>query len=360
MIDVAIAGGGPAGLAAAICAGKKNFFSLVLERSTGPADKACGEGLMPSGARELEKLGVHVEESQRFRGIRYLQDGLAVEARFRDGDGLGIRRTVLSRALADRARECGAEIRRATVQGVRQLADRVELTTDQGLVEARLLIAADGLHSPLRRAAGLEAPLPKKKIIFFSGGPRFGIRRHFEIEPWSDMVEVHWADRVEAYVTPVGPRSVNVAFLGEKGSDFNELLAHFPALRERLAGVPAASEIRGAGPLLQRVRALHSGRMVLLGDAAGYVDAITGQGLSLAFAGAALLFDKLPPRTDLARDLAPQLAAYGRDLRPRWLRYALPARALVALSGHPALRRAAIRSVAAIPGAFGALVRMVG
>ena len=355
MIDVAIAGGGPAGLAAAIRAGEKNFFSVVFERSEGPVDKACGEGLMPSGARELARLGVRIEEAQQFRGIRYVQDGLTLEARFRDGDGLGIRRTVLSGALANRARECGAEIRRATVQSIRQLDGRLELTTDQGLFEARLLVAADGLHSPLRRAAGLEAPPPKKKF-FFSGGPRYGIRRHFGIEPWSDMVEVHWADRVEAYVTPVGPRSVNVAFLGEKGSDFNDLLTRFPVLQQRLAGAPVESEIRGAGPLLQKVRALHAGRVVLLGDAAGYVDAITGQGLSLAFAGAALLFDRL----DLTSDLEPQLQAYERAVRPLWRRYALPAGALVALSRRPSLRRAAIRSVAAIPGAFGALVRMVG
>jgi flavin-dependent dehydrogenase len=372
--DVAIAGGGPAGLAAAIRAAQRGLRAIVLERSPGPIDKACGEGLMPSGARELELLGACVEPAQPFRGIRYLQEGTVVEAPFRGGTGLGIRRTVLSRALSERALALGAELRRATVQAGRAGPRSIEVATDAGPIEARLLIAADGLHSPLRRMAGLEMPGSRLQASGFRSGlrprapglgksentiaDRFGIRRHFAIAPWSDFVEVYWADGVEAYVTPVGPRSVNVAFLCGRGAAFEEHLDRFPTLRQRLQGAEPESEIRGAGPLLQRVRARHADRLALLGDAAGYVDAITGQGLSLAFAGAALLMDALPE--DLSRDLAPALRAYDRGLRSRWLRYAVPAHALLALSRRPALRSKAIRSVAALPGSFGALVQIVG
>lgn len=350
--DVAIAGGGPAGLAAAVRAAQKGLTAVVLERSDGPPDKACGEGLMPAGARELSRLGARVETAQPFFGIRYLQDEQVVEARFPKGaHGLGIRRTVLASALRLRAAELGAELRRATVQSARAGTQSIAIATDQGEVLARLLIAADGLHSPLRRAAGLDAPGP-------SAPPRFGIRRHYQRAPWSDLVEVHWSDGVEAYVTPVGPGSVNVAFLSGRGQGFDALLARFPALEKQLAGAPADSETRGAGPLLQRVRARRADRLALLGDAAGYVDAITGQGLSLAFAGAAILIDALP--RDLSQDLAPALSRYDRALRSRWLRYAIPARVLVALSRRPRLRRSALRSVAAVPGAFGALVNVVG
>ena len=350
--DLAIAGGGPAGLAAAIRAAQRGFTAVVLERSDGVPDKACGEGLMPAGARELALLGARVETAQPFRGIRYLQDEDAVEARFRGGQvGLGIRRTVLAGALRERAAELGAGLRRCAVQSARAGPQSIVVQTDAGEVEARLLVAADGLHSPLRRAAGLDAPGPPAP-------PRFGIRRHFELAPWSDLVEVHWSDGVEAYVTPVGPRSVNVAFLSGRGAGFDELLLRFPALRQQLAGARPDSETRGAGPLLQRVRARRADRLALLGDAAGYVDAITGQGLSLAFAGAALLVEALPQ--DLAQDLAPALLRYDHALRSRWLRYAIPAHALVALSRRPGLRRSAIRAVAALPGAFGALVQVVG
>ncbi len=356
--DLAIAGGGPAGLAAAIRAAQGGLRAVVLERSDGAPDKACGEGLMPAGVRELSLLGARVETAQPFRGIRYLQDDDVLEARFaKGGTGLGIRRTVLSRALRERALELGATLRHATVRSARAAAQSMVVATDAGEVEARLLVAADGLHSPLRRAAGLDV----EPAAAETGAPaptRFGIRRHFQIPPWTDLVEVYWSAGVEAYVTPVGPRSVNVAFLSGRGAGFDELLPRFPALEERLRGAQPDSETRGAGPLLQRVRARRGDRLALLGDAAGYVDAITGQGLSLAFAGAALLIEALPQ--DLSQDLAGPLLRYDRALRSRWLRYAVPAHALVALSRRPGLRRAALRSVAALPGAFGALVQVVG
>jgi flavin-dependent dehydrogenase len=355
--DIAIAGGGPAGLAVAIRAAQGGRKAVVLERGADAPDKACGEGLMPGGLRELEKLGalgrIAPGESRAFHGIRYLQeDGSSVEARFRRGNGLGIRRTALARALRERAQECGAEIRRAAVLEALAGPDAVEVRTDGGPLQARLLVAADGLHSPLRHAAGLSLEAPEQQ-------QRFGLRRHFAVEPWSDLVEVHWADGVEAYVTPVGPQLVNVAFLwGHKEAGFDALLAHFPALQERLAGAAAETEARGAGPLLQRVRARHAHRLALVGDAAGYVDAITGQGLSLAFAASSLLMGALPG--DLSQDLWPALARYDGSLRASWLRYAAPAHALVALSRKPGMRRKAIRALLRIPGAFGALVGIVG
>ena len=352
MIDVAVAGGGPAGLAAAIRSARRGFRTVLYERGEGAIDKACGEGLMPAGVRELQELRAMPAESAPFRGIRYLQEnGHVAEARFAAGEsGLGIRRTALAEALRRRAIECGAELRRGSVKAALASADRIVVHTDEGAVEARLLVAADGLHSPLRRAAGLDGPA--------SAAARYGIRRHFALQPWTDFVEVYWSAGVEAYVTPVSAGCVNVALLCDGGGRFEDLLARFPELQRKLGSAPAASETRGAGPLLQRARARHAQRLALVGDAAGYVDAITGQGLSLAFAAAAMLFERLPP--DLAADLQPALRRYDRDVGAKWRRYALPAHALVALSRRPALRRAAIRSAAALPGVFERLVRVVG
>jgi len=354
MYDVAIAGGGPAGLAAAIRSARRGFRTVLFERSSGVPDKACGEGLMPSGLGELHRLGVRVdaEHSAPFRGIRYIQeDGTVLEAPFRGAQGLGIRRTALAQALRERARVCGAELRQGSVSAAVSQERSIELHTDGSVLDARLAIAADGLHSPLRRAAGLLGDGPPTPA-------RFGIRRHFALPPWTDFVEVYWAPGVEAYVTPVGPRSVNVALLRERdaGEDFDALLQRFPSLRERTRGAPVESELRGAGPLLQRVRARWAGRLALIGDAAGYVDAITGQGLSLAFTASAILLESLPD--DLSTDLGPALRRYDAGVRTRWLEYALPARALVALSRRPALRRAALHAVAKVPKAFPALVRV--
>ncbi len=107
-------------------------------------------------------------------------------------------------------------------------------------------------------------------------------------------MEVYWADRCEAYVTPVSEREVGVALLwsGEK-SGFDRLLERFPDLRKRLAGAPVTTRDRGAGPFDQRPRAAARGRVALVGDAAGYRDAITGEGLALAFHQAAALIDAM-------------------------------------------------------------------
>ena len=355
MHDVAIAGGGPAGLAAAIRAAQRGFRTVLFERNPAVPDKACGEGLMPSGVRELERLGIRIAQDRcaPFRGIRYLQeDGTVLEARFGTESGIGIRRMALGEALRDRALASGVDVRHGTVIGATALPGCIELQTDAGAAQARLLIAADGLHSPLRRAAGLDLPHGPAPV-------RYGIRRHFALPPWTDFVEVHWAEGVEAYVTPVGPGSVNVAFLreGETKDRFDELLGRFPLLRERIGDAGAASEVRGAGPLLQRVRARVGERLALIGDAAGYVDAITGQGLSLAFAASAVLMEALPD--DLSADLRPALQRYEAGMRARWLRYALPAHALVALARRPGLRRSALRSIARFPPAFGVVVRIV-
>lgn len=279
MIDVLIAGGGPAGLATAIHAALAGMDAVVVEPRALPVDKACGEGLMPSGAAALRSLGVRVE-GRPLRGIRYLDDRGEAEAAFRDGPGLGVRRTALHAALAQRARELGVPIVPGKVDGVRQDGHLIEAA---GL-RARWLVAADGLHSPLRALLGLELPCRAPR--------RYGLRRHYPVMPWTDFVEVHWAADGEAYVTPVGENLVGVAVLSSRRRGYREHLADFPALLARLE-VPAATPVRGAGPLRQRVRARVAGRVLLVGDAAGYVDALTGEGISLALTSARLLVECL-------------------------------------------------------------------
>jgi flavin-dependent dehydrogenase len=141
---------------------------------------------------------------------------------------------------------------------------------------ARYLAAADGLHSPIRRQLGL-APAPGA-----AGAVRRGLRQHFSVSPWTDLVEVYWSGLGEAYVTPVADDLVGVAILTSARGSFDSHLHAFPALQRRLQGACAASAVMGAGPLRQRVRARVAGRVMLVGDAAGYVDALTGEGIAVA------------------------------------------------------------------------------
>jgi flavin-dependent dehydrogenase len=276
VIDVLVAGGGPAGLATAIQCAQAGLSVTVAEPRAAPIDKACGEGIMPAAVTRLAALGVR-PAGHPLRGIRYLDAAHRVDAPFRHGDGLGVRRTTLHAALTARAAELSIPVLAARVTSVTQQAGVVTAAGQR----ARYLVAADGLHSGIRRTCGLDPPRARR--------PRFGLRRHYRLAPWTDLVEVHWAAGAEAYVTPVAGDLVGVAILGGGQGDFASRLAAFPALRARLAGAEPASEVRGAGPLRQDVPRRSAGNVLLVGDASGYVDALTGEGIGVALAQSAVL-----------------------------------------------------------------------
>jgi flavin-dependent dehydrogenase len=329
-VDVVIAGGGPAGLATAVAARLKGLEVTVLDGARPPLDKACGEGLMPDGAAVLESLGVDLRgvDSHPFRGIRYIDDQLSAEGEFPDAPGLGVRRTELHGTLRSRAETLGVDLRWGVrVRGI--IADGFE--TDHGPVRGRWLVGADGRASRVRRWSGLDGRPARRR--------RFGVRRHFELEPWSDLVEVHWANGREAYVTPVGKSLVGVALLWSgKAATFDELLASFPRIQRRLENAPVASKDRGAGPLQQRCQTVISGNLALVGDASGYLDAITGEGLALSFRQAVALIDAIA-----AGDLGQYVVAHRRIVRyPNAI-----TRLLLLVERHPQLRRRVMRSLAA-------------
>lgn len=167
MIDVLIAGGGPAGLATAIHAALAGMEAVVVEPRAVPVDKACGEGLMPTGVAALRSLGVRVE-GRPLRGIRYLDGRHEAQAAFRDGSGLGIRRTALHTALSRRARELGVEIVPGKVDGVRQDCRLIEAAG----MRARWLVAADGLHSRCAPCSGWNCPAAGRVGTGFDGTTR--------------------------------------------------------------------------------------------------------------------------------------------------------------------------------------------
>ena len=280
MIDLIVVGAGPAGLATSMYAARAGLQVTVLETRPDPIDKACGEGLMPGAVRALDDLGVHLQ-GMPFRGIRYLDEHRSATAFFSAGHGLGVRRTLLQQSMTQRARELGVRFEQGCVSDVTQEKDSVAA----GSHRARYIAAADGLHSPVRRMLDMELPA--------RGTPRWGLRQHFRVTPWTGMVEVHWAERSEAYVTPVGPDEVGVAILSSGRRPLAEHLSDFPRLAERLVGAVPAGRVRGAGPLRQRTTGRVSGRVLLVGDAAGYVDALTGEGIAVSLACARSLVDAI-------------------------------------------------------------------
>ena len=330
--DLLVVGGGPAGLAAALYARQQGLSVIVAEPRDTPIDKACGEGLMPGGLAALMALGVDPAGSP-LRGIAYLDEQRRVEAPFRDGPGRGVRRTTLHAALADQAKRHDVRWIAKRVSTVEQDAHGV---TAAG-VRATWLIAADGLHSAVRRSVGIPC---------VAGTPRrYGVRWHYRVPAWSEFVEVYWSRWGEAYVTPVEPDLVGVAILSSHRPD----LDWFPELSARVAGA-RRGPARGCGPMRQVVSRRIDGRVLLVGDAAGYEDALTGEGISLALRQASAA---------VAAITAGSPAAYERAWPRITRRYRLLTRALV-LAGAPQLtRRAVVPACALLPGVFDRAVHLL-
>jgi flavin-dependent dehydrogenase len=323
--DLLIVGGGPGGLATALHARRHGLSVIVAEPRENPIDKACGEGLMPGGLAELASLGVD-PAGMPFRGIAYVSEHRRAEARFRSGPGRGVRRTTLHAELSARAKEQDTEWIRARVTSVQQDAHGV---TAAG-VRAKWLVAADGLHSPVRRAVGIKAK---------AGTPRrHGVRWHFKVPAWSEFVEVHWSRLGEAYVTPVEPDLVGVAILSGGRPD----LAWFPWLAQHLAGAKRG-QARGCGPMRQVVSRRVAGRVLLVGDAAGYEDALTGEGISLAVKQAAAVVDAIVNDAPSSYE-----AAWHRVTRD----YRLLTRALVLATAPRVGRRAIVPAATMLPAVF--------
>ncbi len=329
--DVFVIGGGPAGLAAAIAARERGFRVLVADGAQPPIDKACGEGLLPDGRAALERLGIHVPlaDGLPFRGIRFVSAALSTEARFPgDGCGVSVRRTVLHRLMTERAAQLGAGLLWRTAvtgissQGVRLHDQAGERGADR-LVRARWIVGADGSNSRVRRWAGLD------------GGSRpslrYAFRRHYRVAPWSDHMEVYWGDRCQGYSTAVSGEQVCVALASHDSSlRLEEGLRALPSLNERLAGAETVSAERGALTGNRRLKRVWRGNVALIGDASGTVDAITGEGLGLAFSQAVVL----------ARCLeSSDLRDYQTEHRKLALRPLCMARLMLTLDQRPWLQR---------------------
>jgi len=329
--DVLVVGGGPAGLAAAIAASLKGLDVVVTDAARPPIDKACGEGLMPDSIAALRRLGISIGPEHGFpiRGIRFLGDDASTEASFPSGTGFGMRRTRLHQMLADRAAELGVTIRWGA-----------PATDNFRDASCRWVVGADGQHSRVRRAAGLDSARRKSM--------RYGFRRHYQLAPWTDYIEVHWGPGFQVYVTPVAPDEVCIALLcRDRRVRLDDALPHFEQLRRRLSGARCSTSERGAVTRSRRLRRVYRDRTALIGDASGSVDAITGEGLCLSFRQAIALADALR---------SGDLASYQAEHRRIFRRPMLMGDLMLSLDRCSWLRRPALRALAWEPAIFAKLL----
>ena len=294
MLDGAavVVGAGPSGAATALLLARAGHDVRVFDRARFPRDKACGEGLMPPGVDVLRRLNlldaVLTTGARPLEGVayRHMNSGRTAQADFppppNDGQswGLGVRRTSFDSALVDAMRN---EPRVSFHEGepvvglMRSAGEVVGVRTDGGEQPARVVIAADGLHSRVRNWAGLN--------MQSRGGGRYGLAGHWRTETRERRsIVVTFAQGCEWYEAPVGPDTLLVSVLGDRhvigriaqGYE-SAARAALPALRNvELLGPPLA-----AGRFRQRPRSVALGGVFLVGDAAGYEDPTTGEGLAI-------------------------------------------------------------------------------
>jgi flavin-dependent dehydrogenase len=326
--DILIVGGGPAGLAAAIAARQRGMRVTVADSAVPPIDKACGEGLLPDALRALGRLGIQIsgEDSFPFAGIRFIDGGCVVEARFPDGAVCGVRRTRLHLAMLHQAEAIGVQFRWGAHVSLSELS-----------AYAGWIIGADGASSAVRKWAELDAPVNERV--------RYGFRRHYRIRPWSEYVEIYWTSQgYQVYITPVAMDCVCVAIItGDPKVRIDQALSGVPELAERLRDCEVTSSDRGGVSALRRLRSVYRDRTALIGDASGSVDAITGEGLCLAFYQAQALAVAIE-----GDDLSEYQVEHERIAQRPWRM----AKVLLSLSDHAALRFAAMHAMHAVPPIF--------
>jgi flavin-dependent dehydrogenase len=286
--EVIVIGAGPAGIVAAIAAQKRGKQVIVLDARKPPIDKPCGEGILPQGIAALGKLGISLpaESAFPFRGIRFVDENNSVRADFADETGLSVRRVKLHQLLVDQAMDAGEKFRWGA--RVTQI-DKHALMTPLESFSYDWLIGADGQNSQIRKWAGLD-PLTRRK-------KRFGFCSHFNLEPWSDVAEVHWAHGCQIFITPMRGHEVGIAVISRDPQlRFDKAIKRFPFLAEKLSGVKPTTRELGDTTSLRILPAVTNGRIALIGDASGTVDAVTGHGLSLSFQQAISLAESIEQR----------------------------------------------------------------
>ena len=360
--DCAIIGAGPAGSAAALWLSRAGRSVALLDRSTFPRRKACGEGILPAGVTVLRELGAYDEAAYHgrlFRGVSYTsRGGQEARATFPTGTGLAVPREELDHLLLRRATLArGVRVlENSAMRSVERASGGVRVRLENESLFARRLIAADGHASPSLKSLGVPRGGPPRE--------RYGLAARLTgIEGVGDFVEVFLLGGGELYLTPLpGEGRASVALLLEhrtladaargREAAFWRLARSHPALRSRLRDAVLDAPVVGLGPLAGSPIRCEEGPWLAAGDAAGAVDPLVGDGIGLALRSGRLAAQE----TDLALAGTGVRGVYTRRrglmLRPkeRLARFAL------SMSRRPLLARVAIAALRRFPVLFSALL----
>jgi flavin-dependent dehydrogenase len=307
--DVLVVGGGVAGSATARELGRRGLKVLLLEKARHPRPKPCGEGLLPHGVAALRAMGLECP-GVPVRGLRYVSHGGAVaETDFPQGHGIVVRRERFDAYLFEQA---------ASTPNVEALCGTAY---DPRRWSAPWTVGSDGLNSAFHADAAFGARKPKIR--------RVGLSTHVEgLHFDRERVEVLFHPGGEVYLAPSEDGDALVACLyrtdslpsgADNGQRVLKTLRSVPALRDRCGDLNFTTPVLGAGPLGLSLRTALSGQVLLVGDAAGAPDPVTGEGMSLALLSANLLAEALEAGDPNAYAAGRRLLGRNADWLSKWI-----------------------------------------
>jgi flavin-dependent dehydrogenase len=381
-VDVVVVGAGPAGAATAILLAEHGLHVIVLDRGSLPRPKICGEYLSPEAGRVLDRLGVlkavDVAGAAAIHGMRITApDGTAITGHYRDvgawrpyrQHAMGVARETLDGALVERVRALPVDLReharvvdliveQGVVTGVR-FADRDARVHD---VRARLVVGADGRASVVAERLGCRRPhaLRRMALVTYVAG----------LESCRDLGEIFVDPPDYAILNPIAPDRVNLALVvplahavrwSDRLDDFMAArVRQLPHLARRLAGATRVAPIRALGPLAHRVAPPKTGGVLLVGDAGGFYDPFTGEGVFTALRSAELAVATIVRALASGDVSARALAGYERARREVFSGKERVTQALQFLIRHRRLANFAVRALARRPAALDALLGVFG